>query len=879
MSDLTYHLGSQSKNQKNYLTVSLVSKSKKMLSKKVLPCLAMTSSEKNALELLVKEHIRSISKQNFDSICVSAERSFEILKLLGTTGRVFYKEKKVIIDPFTSFDIYFEVEKQSPDTTLVKGCWKLGNQVGTLQECEWIMPADPSWILKEGVIRSIKEEISMQWIQWIFSNPQILKGPELSQFLERAKDEINVEWKSEKTSLKVDPLPFLVLGCRHGGFADLWLDYGIYGKCPFHDSTFASWRDLEAEKNWEKDLLETDFIKKIVDRSHYYCPLDKVAKSLTFLLEIGWTLIDAKGRKVLRQKKAEFDAQFLEDGITIRAKIHYEDHQADLKDLVGAFNRQEHFVELSSNTVALLDRDRFNREWGDFTDQEMTTEGITLRKNRFGLLQSLLEQPNLQIKEDLKQKISKLSRCEPSFAVEPSDLFKGALFSYQKEGLQWLKFLKEGNFGGLLADEMGLGKTVQVLAFFSLCSFTKPCLIIVPTSLLFNWQREIEKFLPQFMIHVHQGKQRLRNKEDLQHKQIILTSYTLLRLDIEFLQQIDYQVIVLDEGQTIKNPDSQIAECCFRLQGQIRLVITGTPIENRPEDLWSIFHFLQPDLLGERRQFQAEIAAGQMGINYLEKAKKKIRPFILQRKKEHVALQLPLKLEQTVFVEMTEPQREIYERWLRETKQGLLKKVSLDGAASHRMEILEAILRLRQLCAHPLLVENSDSDHLSAKFERVMSDLQEVVEEKRKVLVYSQFTKMLQLLKADAQQKRWKYAYLDGSSKNREEIVRSFQEDPEILIFFISLKAGGVGLNLTAADYVFLYDPWWNNAVEQQAIDRAHRFGKQGTVIARRYITALSIEEKIMLLKSHKTALSNQFLESDEGFAETSLDDLLELLT
>ena len=253
-----------------------------------------------------------------------------------------------------------------------------------------------------------------------------------------------------------------------------------------------------------------------------------------------------------------------------------------------------------------------------------------------------------------------------------------------------------------------------------------------------------------------------------------------------------------------------------------------------------------------------------------------MRPFILRRKKEQVALQLPPKLEQTIFVEMTDPQREIYERWLKNTKQGLLKKVSLDGASSHRMEILEAILRLRQLCAHPWLVGEQQEENVSGKFERVMSDLQEVVEENRKVLVYSQFTKMLRLFESAIKQKGWNYVYLDGSSTNREEIVRKFQEDPHVSIFLISLKAGGVGLILTAADYFFLYDPWCNDAVERHAIDRAHRLGKTGAVIARRYITVLSIEEKILRLKTHKTTLSEQLFE--EGFNQISLDDLLELL-
>ena len=882
MSDLTYHLETQNLNSKDYLSLKLISASKKVITKDVLSSFGRAASEKRALEFLIKEHLRTGPKQSFDVVHIAPEKGFEVLKMIGATGRVFYKGQKIVVDPFSSFDIYFEADRQDSETVLVRGYWKLGTQKGQMCECEWVFPADPSWILKDGIIRPIKEEISSRWVRKAMASPYFFRGPETFEFLERAQSEVNVEWKSPEVLSRPEPIPFLVLNCRHGGFADLWFDYKDYGKIAAHDPISTGWRNLDAEKGWEKDLLETSFIKKTVDRSHYYCPLDKVAKSLTFLLEIGWTVIDAAGRKVLRQQKAEMDAKFLEKGIAVHAKIHYDDFQVDLKDLIGAFNRREQFVEISPNTVALFDRDHFNQQWGDFADQEITTEGLVLRKNNFGLLQPLLQQQNLLVRDDLRSKIAKIARCEPSFPCEPGNGFEGTLFSYQKEGLQWLKFLEEGSFGGLLADEMGLGKTVQVLAFFSLLPIERPCLVIVPTSLLFNWKREIEKFLPGLNVYSHQGKERCTNKEELQQKQVILVSYAVLRIDIELLQQIKYEAIILDEGQTIKNPDSQIAECVCRLQGGTKIVITGTPIENRLEDLWSIFRFLQPDLLGERRQFQAEINIGQMGVQYLERIKRKIRPFILRRKKEQVSLQLPPKLEQTIFVEMTDPQRDVYDKWLKNTKQGLLKKVSLDGAAPHRMEILESILRLRQLCAHPWLVEereNENPDFDSAKFERVMSDLQEVIEENCKVLVYSQFTKMLKLFESAIQQKGWQYVYLDGSSKNREEIVNQFQENPEVRIFLISLKAGGVGLNLTAADYVFLYDPWWNDAVERQAIDRAHRLGKKGTVIARRYVTALTIEEKIMRLKAHKTNLSDQFLESDANFGQISLDDLLELLT
>ncbi len=878
MTHLTYHLEREIKSTKNVLCISVLCDLKIKLTKDVLFKLSSTTAEQSCLERLFKE----MGKLPFvDRFYVCAERSFEVLKSLGTTGRVYHQGKKVFIDPFTFCNFYFEAERQAPDKATFSGFFKLGNQCIAPQECDLVFASDPSWFLQGGVIRAVKEEISGSFVRQALNGKLALEGKLLSQFLERAEEEVCIEWKKGEAHSILDPIPFLVLSDRHGGFANLWFDYGAYGKIEAQDPLASPWRNRIAEKGWENDLLETNFIRKCVEKSHYYCPLDKVAKSLTFLLEIGWTILDQNGRKVLRQKSVDFDAEVSDRKILVRAKAQYDEHQVDLKDLVGAFNRREHFVELSVHAVALIDRDEFSKDWGDLAEQEITSEGIAIKKNHFGLLEPLLRREDLPLREDLQQKIAKMIQREPNLAAEVGKDFQGTLFPYQRDGLQWLKFLEDGGFGGLLADEMGLGKTVQVLAFFSQAKLIKPCLIVVPTSLLFNWQREIEKFLPSFSVYRHEGKQRLLSLEALQQKPIILVSYAHMRLDSDLLQKLDYQVIVIDEAQAIKNPDSQIAQICARLSADLRLAITGTPIENRLEDLWSIFRFLQPDLLGDRKQFQTEMLSAQLNAQYFERVKRKILPFILRRKKSQVALDLPPKLEQTVFVEMSEYEREIYDRWLKQTRHGLLQKITLDGASSHRMEILEAILRLRQLCAHPWLIEERQGEDpaICAKFQRLLSDLQEVVEEKQKVLVYSQFTSMLKLIEQSVKQKGWKSVYLDGSTKDREKVVRQFQEDPDTQVFLVSLKAGGVGLNLTAADYVFLYDPWWNEAVERQAIDRAHRLGKKGTVIARRYITALSIEEKIMRLKEHKVALSQHLLESEEGFSQVSLEDLLSLIS
>jgi SNF2 family DNA or RNA helicase len=609
-------------------------------------------------------------------------------------------------------------------------------------------------------------------------------------------------------------------------------------------------------------------VKKWLDSSRYYCPLDKVSKSLAFILDMGWKIYDHRHRQVLRQKTDDIESSVEGPHVLVRGKVQYERYSADLKSVVGAFNRKERFIDLSSDAVGLLEE---GGKWEGLSEHEIVADAIAIKRERVGLLEDLFAH---SAQHDYAELFRSLPKGWQMAAGEVSSSFQGELFGYQREGVKWLEFLREGRCGGLLADEMGLGKTVQVVAFFSQLQISKPCLIVVPTSLLFNWKREFERFLPSCPVHVFAG-------EAPASPQIVLTTYAVLRLQADLFQSIDFQVIVLDEAQAIKNPDTKTAQIAFSLKGEMRVAITGTPIENRLQDLFSLFHFLLPGLLGSRSDFQATLIASGSDARYLQQVKRKLRPFLLRRKKEAVLQDLPAKMEQIVWVDMTEAQRNLYDQWVHRTKAGLIQKVSLDGMGAHRMEILEAILRLRQLCVHPFLVEKQEDGeffHWSGKAERLIQDLQEAVEEGKKVLVYSQFTTMLHLIRREVANKGWSFVYLDGSTADREAAVQQFQEDPSVSIFLISLKAGGVGLNLTAADYVFLFDPWWNEAVEQQAIDRAHRLGRKETVIARRYVTALSIEEKIMHLKKHKLSLAQGLFEESGDLSSLSLDDLMNLL-
>jgi SNF2 family DNA or RNA helicase len=426
----------------------------------------------------------------------------------------------------------------------------------------------------------------------------------------------------------------------------------------------------------------------------------------------------------------------------------------------------------------------------------------------------------------------------------PGPFFQGELLMHQQKGLDWLLFLYRHRFSALLADEMGLGKTVQVLAFFSCLRTNLPVLIAAPTSLIYNWRSEMSRFLPSFPVYLHMGADRLSQVSDLKEHRFIITSYAILRLDEELLSQVEWEVIVLDESGAIKTAATQTARAAYGLKSRFRICLNGTPVENRSDELWSQFRFLLPHLTPTART---------------------IKPFILRRKKDE--LDLPEKIEQTVWISMSDAQSALYDSYLKGVQTNLLKKETLN-----RMEILEAILRLRQICVDPRLLGSKDPGE---KLERVLADIEEALFEKRKVLIYSQFTSALQLL---SKQLSCNFLYLDGTTApaQRADLVRRFQEDPEASLFLLSLKAGGVGLNLTAADYVFLLDPWWNDAVENQAIDRAHRIGRKKSVMARRYLTVGTIEEKMLSLKEKKLTIAAALLDEEVSWTE---EDWLHLLS
>jgi superfamily II DNA or RNA helicase len=759
---------------------------------------------------------------------------------------------KIIVDPFTKLTFEIEIVAVNEGQYRAEGFLMDKNHPREpLSKATKIEPGRPPKVQRGPLLQQLASDIDFAWLQRVFPHPAILGEEELYKWHEEWKEEGEGAPKilfPHLTEKKPEVWPILKLKDRFGAFADLWLDYVGKKEVAFHEARSSHFRDPSVEKAWEKDLLETGFQPKKVDSSHYYCPMDKVTSSLSFLLDIGWIIFDYQGKKLVRQTKADVKIEEQLFHLVMKGKLVFGEHVVDLKDVAQACVKNERFMSLSESSVALIDEEALPSKLTEFSQEG---GALKLSKSRFAIFKE--EEYPRSLQEILSLAQGKTSQ-EP---VHVSDRFCGKLHPYQLQGLQWLNFLKKQNLAGLLADEMGLGKTVQVLSFLASMQEQLPILIVVPTSLLFHWKKESERFLQDFPLYVHNGADR---KASLENETAILTSYALLRQDQELFAKGKYCCVILDEAQTIKNPESQIAEVVCSLKADFRLAITGTPVENRSEDLWSIFRFLLPELLGNKTAFRSRMN---------EYNKKLISPFLMRRKKEVVAHQLPEKLEQIVWVEMEEEQRNLYDSILAASRKQI-------GGATNRLQILEKILRLRQICCHPALINEGRIP--SAKLERLILDLEEIAAEGRKALIYSQFTSMLSLIKQVLLEKNYNFSYLDGATDDRQEAVAKFQGDPNTSFFLISLKAGGVGLNLTKADYVLLFDPWWNEAVERQAIDRAHRLGRESLVIARRYVTALSIEEKMMHLKEHKKKLMGDLLENVED-CDLSIENLLFLLS
>ena len=589
----------------------------------------------------------------------------------------------------------------------------------------------------------------------------------------------------------------------------------------------------------------------------------------------GWK-VEGQGKRIATGGIASGTVSSGLDWFDLRVSLDFDGASADTPALIEAIANKSKLVRLSDGSLGVLP-EQWLEQWGLLLRAgEAQGNDVRFSQGRAFVLDALLtENESVRADERFEHWRAGLAAAKLHRSLQEPANFVGELRGYQREGLGWLEFLSAAGLGGCLADDMGLGKTVQVLAF-ALARRTHsshPILVVAPKTLLFNWESESKRFAPSLSVLVHHGNTRARAVEPLEAADIVVTTYGTLRLDIELLAKIDFDLAVLDEAQAIKNPASQSAKATRLIKARMRLALTGTPVENRLGDLLSIFEYLNPGLVEGSRALRSLGAEDDLHAARL--AARALRPFMLRRTKEQVLQDLPPKTEQTLLVELEGLQKKEYAKLREHYRRVLLATVDDIGLDKARMNVLEALLRLRQAACHVGLIDETRLDEPCAKLETLMPMLDEVIAAGHKALVFSQFTSFLAIVRADLDKRGVRYEYLDGHTRDRAAKVTHFQEDPEIGLFLVSLKAGGTGLNLTAADYVFLLDPWWNPAVERQAVDRAHRIGQTRAVSAYRMVARDTVEEKVLALQARKRELADAlFAGEGRGLRELTREDL-----
>lgn len=575
------------------------------------------------------------------------------------------------------------------------------------------------------------------------------------------------------------------------------------------------------------------------------------------------------------------------DWFDVRAVVSFNDLEVSLTEIRKALKKREKYVKLADGSVGVIPQDWLDKFKHLFEMTEETDDGMRLSMSQIMLLDDALSgADSANVDAELRRRIDRLKDFTQIKSKPLPEGFVGEMRQYQKVGYDWLHFLHDYEFGGCLADDMGIGKTVQALVFLLSLKENghakRANIIVMPRSILGNWEREAARFTPTMRVLVHADLDRGQDVAQFDNYDLILTTYGVLRRDIDILGKYRFHYALLDESQAVKNPLCHTARAVRSIRSDHRLVLTGTPVENSTSELWSQFAFLNPGMLGSLDYFKREFVSPierRQDAEAERTLRQLVFPFVLRRTKEQVAPELPLKTERIVYCDMEPSQRKIYDLQRDKYRALLLGMIEEGGMNSARMKVLEGLLRLRQICNHPKLVDKAAKDE-SAKMEVLLESLETLVAERHKALVFSQFTQMLKLVRSELDKRNIPYLYLDGQTKNRQELVDRFQEDDTVPFFLISLKAGGVGLNLTAADYVIHIDPWWNPAVERQASDRTHRIGQEKPVFVNKLISRDSVEEKMLELQNRKRELVDKLITTESSFFKSlTAEDVQELFS
>lgn len=777
----------------------------------------------------------------------------------------------------------------------------------------------PLWVLWRGTFYPVQTSLSAPLIQNLVHRRPVIPAAEISEFLDRVWTRLPASDLHNQDAFLAQMAPLFVPARynpklfldEEGSLLTLQIQ-NVYETEHMEVMLVGPNPDLQTGSYLMdgKSLLvrrdqqaEADLLGKLQDmgfqaRNNATWFLEP-EEAIAFLLDFYPSLVETYrvyGEKNLTRYKvrlatpvvnAEVKTQEDEKWFDLEVTVEYDGQKVPIDLIWKAWSQGKRYVQLKDGSYTSLPESWLSklthklRALGYDPDkppkrQFSKFEAPALDK----LLEDLPEVHTDDFFNKLRAKISNFREIRP--LGQPRGL-EATLRPYQLQGLSYLNFLREYDFGGILADEMGLGKTVQTLSFIQHLvehGATEPHLIIVPTSVLPNWERECQKFTPQLKCLTIYGAKREGMFKQVGDAHIVLTTYALLRRDLEELQEHTFNAVILDEAQNIKNPNTITARSVRKLETNFRLCLSGTPIENNLFELWSLFEFLMPGFLGSQHSFQRGIVkpikdGDEETLSYL---RGRVKPFILRRTKSEVAKDLPPKIETVHYCALAEGQVDLYAALAKKLKDEILQTVDEKGMAKSQMSILDALLKLRQICCHPRLLKldmpGFSTNLPSGKFDAFQDLITEAIEEGHKVLVFSQFVSMLQIIKSWLSISGTPFAYLDGASKDRFDQVDRFNNDPSIPIFLISLKAGGTGLNLTSADYVFHYDPWWNPAVENQATDRAHRIGQKSQVFSYKLICQNTVEEKILKLQEMKKGIADAIIPGQEAWKSLTRDDL-----
>lgn len=747
---------------------------------------------------------------------------------------------------------------------------------------------DNGWVLAGECLFRLESPGMLSLLKEMRQGSRVMMSNRLSEFVNRLRlcgAEIEGELPSSAQDEIEEGTPRGVLHIEVAEFkehgheqlnVELTFDYGgTPGNCHFWDETpYAETkgglvrRNHAAERQLVERLQELGFTRqpRHLGREWQLMPslLDNAVRELVL---DDW-LVTAQGKRYVRPvtRQPQIRRRGSTDWFELEGSVEFEGREMSFPALLRACQGGAHTVRLDDGTEGILPL-----EWLEAYTALTEFGQVEGGKIIFRVQQALVIDALLKGRlEDLDGELTRTAESLRSFRT-PAPLkapagFKAVLRPYQEEGLGWLVGMGRNGLGLCLADDMGLGKTVQVLALLrqrQLEGNRLPSLIVMPKSLLGNWQAEAARFAPTLRVDCYAGPGRTLRAVAEGELDILLTTYGTMRRDVSELAKIQFDYIILDESQAIKNVESSTARAARALRGEHRLAMTGTPIENSLGELFSQLEFLNPGLCGrESGVLRLADLSGKLSEERLARLRRNLKPFLLRRRKEEVVRDLPAKTEQVIFCEMDELQQHYYDELQDYYRQQFRKEAEEKGSKASSVEMLSALMRLRQAACHPRLV-NPDLQVESAKVERLLANLEEIIGEGHRALVFSQFTSFLHIVETEISARGWQCCYLDGQTKNRTELVAEFQNNPEKKVFLISLKAGGVGLNLTAADYVFILDPWWNPAAEAQAVDRAYRIGQKRPVFAYRLITRGTVEEKVMKLQGEKRELAKAVLEGE----------------